>query len=486
MRGAAIFGIVLALAACAKKEAEPPPRADDPVEFESGTSQLSAPIEIALSDVRRELEREVPRRLFSISQEGAACVAPERIRIAFIQLKTPEIDCDIRGHADRGRLRVRGRGEIFTVTMPVTAVVRASDIGGILKNETATARARVHADVRLDVGEDWQPSARVSIRYQWIDAPHFDFLGRRIDLQKHADEKLAPIVGRIETLLERRVANFGLRERMEPLWEQSFTVVELNRENPAVWLQVEPRALRYGGYEVSGETITLKLAMDALTTTAVGKKPQRPAPVPLPQGSPWLEDSGNLALTLPVIADYAVLEPVILRALEKRAQRPFDIPGLAPVEANFANIRVYGTTGGRIAVGADIEARLAGSETLEADGTVWITALPRNSANSRKVEFAELGIHGVTSSLPTELLLRIARSPAYRATIADALTQNFENDFEDLLAKIDTALKEKRVGDIVLDASIDNVETGRLKAAGAGLYLPVEATAEAALTYDPQ
>ena len=84
------------------------------------------------------------------------------------------------------------------------------------------------------------------------------------------------------------------------------------------------------------------------------------------------------------------------------------------------------------------------------------------------------------------MLLRIARSPAYRATIANALTQNFENDFEDLLAKIDTALKDKRVGNVVLDASIENVETGQLKAAGAGLYLPVEATAEAALTYDPR
>lgn len=486
MRGATIFAIMLALAACAKKEAEPPPRADDPVEFESGTSQLSAPVEIALSDVRRELEREIPRRLFSISQEDATCVAPEKVRIAFIKLKTPEIECDIRGHADRGRLQVTGRGEVFTVTMPVTAVVRASDIGGILKNETATARARVHADVRLDVDEGWEPSARVSIRYQWVDAPHFEFLGRRIDLQKHADEKLAPIVGRIETLLERRVANFGLRERMEPLWEQSFTVIELNRENPAVWMQVEPKALRYGGYDVAGETITLKLAMDALTTTAVGTKPQRPAPVPLPPRSPWLAQSGNLALTVPVIADYAVLEPVILRALEERAERPFDIPGLAPVEATFSNIRVYGTIGGRIAVGTDIEARLAGSETLEADGTVWITALPRNSANSRKVEFAELDIHGVTSSLPTELLLRIARSPTYRATIADALTQNFENDFDELLGKIDTALKDKRIGDVVLDASIESVQTGQLKAAGAGLYLPVEATADAALTYNPQ
>jgi hypothetical protein len=88
----------------------------------------------------------------------------------------------------------------------------------------------------------------------------------------------------------------------------------------------------------------------------------------------------------------------------------------------------------------------------------------------------------VTDSTGTSLLLKLANAPVLADTLADALTQNFARDYDRLLGKIGTALAEKRVGDFLLRAHIDDVRTGRLKATGEGVYLPVAGKGNAAIT----
>ena len=66
------------------------------------------------------------------------------------------------------------------------------------------------------------------------------------------------------------------------------------------------------------------------------------------------------------------------------------------------------------------------------------------------------------------------------------LAQNFERDYDELMIKITRAIASKREGDLMIRATIDDVRTGRLKAAGQGLYLPVEGTGNAAITLSPR
>ena len=55
-------------------------------------------------------------------------------------------------------------------------------------------------------------------------------------------------------------------------------------------------------------------------------------------------------------------------------------------------------------------------------------------------------------------------------TLAEALTQNFATDYDALLSKIGTALAEKRIGDFLLRAHIDDVRTGSSRRRGTGLF----------------
>lgn len=60
-----------------------------------------------------------------------------------------------------------------------------------------------------------------------------------------------------------------------------------------------------------------------------------------------------------------------------------------------------------------------------------------------------------------------------QSTIADALKQNFERDFAKLRAKIDRAVAFRKDGPLAYSVSVERIDTGRIRAYGEGLYLPV-------------
>lgn len=462
---------------------EAPPRADDRFAVPPQTSEIAVPVSAPLGELARALEQAVPRTLWTIEKPGETCLASKKVKLLFARVKTPTIRCRIVGQVTRGPLRLSGAGRTITVAMPLHAAVSAQDIGGVIKRETATADARVRALVRLDLAPDWSPRGTVSIAYDWTNEPHIEILGRRIEFTSKADAKLAGVVAQFERTLPRELAKLSVRQHVAAAWASAFTSLQLNRANPPVWMRVTPQALSYGGYRIAGERLTLRLGMTARTETFVGPRPPDPAPTPLPRARRVESPDGLIRFTIPVIADYRELEPVLMRALTKRSARPFAVPGIGPVNARFGSVTMYGTTGGRIAAGVTFSAARPGGAVSH--GTVWLTARPVNAANSRVVRFTDLSVAGVTDSTGTSLLLRLANAPVLADTVAGALTQNFAKDYDKLMAKIGRALAEKPVGPFLLRARVDDVRTDPLRAAGQGLYLSVTGKGTAELTLRP-
>lgn len=477
----------LVLSACSKDATvDPPPRADDAIEIPPQSSIIAVPVTADISQFANQLEREVPKTLWSINRKGMTCVASEKVKVAFVKIKTPNIKCDIVGTVTRGKMRLSGRGQDIVVTMPIHAVVQAKDIAGVFKQETATADAVVRAVVRLSLTKDWNPRGMVNIEYGWTREPGIDFLGQRIEFTKTADKGLQKVERQIEQSLSREIAKLKLRNDIERLWGMGFTSLQLNRSNPPVWMRIAPEQLQFGGYTISGRTLTLRLGMKAHTDTFVGDRPADPPKIPLPPLAKLEGKAGELLFFIPVIADYAQLEPVLHRALVKRSARPFDVPGTGPLTARFDKVQIYGTTGGRIAVGVTFAVKDDAGNFGEADGAVWATAVPTNAENSREVHFTDFTIVGDTNRTGADLALKLASSPGFAQTIGDALTQNFERDYSKLMVKIDNAIAERQEGDLLIRARIENARTGQIKAAGQGVYLPVWGTGSASISLRPQ
>ncbi len=353
----ALSSVVLCLSGCDTSTPDTvPPRATDAIAIKPQSSLIAVPLSADLSQLTATLEREVPRRLWAIDKPGQVCVASDKIKVLFVEMKTPTIKCHIVGQVTRGRLSLSGSGHNLVLSMPVHAVIHARDIAGVLKQETASADAQMQARIDLDVGPDWQPRGKVDLAYRWTAPPTVDFLGQKIDLSEPADAKLKGVIAQLERTLPGQLGKLQLREQAQQAWNAGFTSLLLNRAHPPVWMRVTPQELQYGGYDIANNRLTLRLGLRAVTETFVGPRPANPTITPLPPLSRLTNQPGNLSFFIPVIADYRELQPVLLKALNKRQVRPFRVPGVGPVWARFNSATIYGTTGGRIAVGLNLNA----------------------------------------------------------------------------------------------------------------------------------
>lgn len=456
-----------------------PPRADDTIDLPNEPSHVALDLRVDLAALERALESEVPRRLVTIDEPDTECVAPKKIDLALFKVKSPRIKCHIVGEVNRGRLRIAGSGRKLVVTMPVKGEVAARDIAGIFSNESGSAEANVTMSLELELTPDWRLVGSPQLDYAWTEEPGFDFLGQRITFTSTADRELEKVRGEVKAIITRELAKLPVRETAEEGWREAHAAIELNRENPAVWARMTPQQVRYGGYTITGRELVVRLGLDALVETFVGMKPATERPAPLPPLAPRARAATRSEFHIPVIADYAVLEPVIARALAKRSQRPFVLEGYGSVTARFENVTVYGTPPGRIAVGADFTASADLPVVTSAKGRIWLAARPVNEPGSRKVGFSNASVSGDTDLVTQPLLFAIANSLEFQGTISDALEQNFEDDFAELRGKIDRAIANRRDGPLDYSVTIESVKTGVITAHGQGLYLPVEITARA-------
>jgi hypothetical protein len=478
--------LTTALTACDRKVAvEPPPRATDKAPSPTQTSLIAVPINADITALKRALERAVPKTLWTINRRERACVKPQEVKLFGKEVKvTPPIACTIVGRVTRGPLRLRGVGDEIIVDVPLNARIAARDVGGVLKGETATGAAMAHARVKVDITPDWRTRGTARISYGWTKAPGIDFLGKRITFTDEADAKLKPVVRDIEREVNREIARIDIRQQASEVWRQSFTALELNRDKPPVWMRITPQRILYGGYRMEGQQMRLNLGLEAITETFVSGRPSDPTPTPLPRlvrETP----TPHLDVRVPVLADYAQLQPVVDRALLKRSARPFVLPELGSMMVTFGKTTIYGAAGGRVAVGVDVEAKLAIRSGEPTRGRIWMTAIPVNKPGSAEVHFTDLVINGDTDGVGGDLLILLGRSEGFAPLIARALTQNFARDLDELQGKIKRAVDQRREGPFVIRTHVDHFEIGAIKAYGNGLYLPVRLVGGARVDYRP-
>lgn len=462
-----------------------PPRVETAASLPAETSTIVVPVAAPLDGLEAALERELPRQLWRIDQHLDACVPPQRVNLGIAKLRVlPKLGCQVVGQVTRGRLSLSGSGDRLLIKMPIHAAIAAQKVGG-LASKTATGDAVVHAVARLSIVGDWQPAAKVNIDYDWRTPPGIDLLGQRITFADKADARLRPVVARLEQTLPRQLARLQLRRQLDEVWRRAFTVISLNRDKPPVWMRVTPRRLGFGGYRVAGRTLQLTLAAEALTETFISPRPDDPRPSALPPPLAVPPERG-LRFFVPVLADYHQLEPVVQRVLRKRAAKGIVLAGVGPVDARFGDVTVYATTGGRLAIGVDAEAKARDKSILSAKGKIWLTALPFNRPNSQLVEARDVQLVADTDSRTVNLLATLFNDTSMRDSVAEGLRHDFVPDFERVLGKARAAIGGRREGDFLLSATITSVETGQLAVTGAGLFLPVRARGSATIAYRPR
>jgi len=488
-RGALMLLALLApalLTGCQRSTGNPaPPRVVTQADLPSETSTLVVPVSAPLADLERRINDETPKVLWHIDTREPHCVPPKQVKLFGRKVKvTPNLSCRIVGQVARGRIRLDGGGSTLAITLPVTATISARDVGGVIKQKTATGAAIVRATAQLSIDRDWNPVAKVAIAYDWTDPPGINFLGRRVHFADKADDKLKVVVAQLERDLPKQLARMRVRDQLAGLWPQGFTSILLNRERPPAWMRITPRRVGFGGYRIERGRIELVLAAEALTETFVGNRPADPQPTALPPPSQGLGPKG-LRFFIPVLADFAQLEPVVQRALTKLAAKGIVLAGVGPVDAQFGKVTIYATEGGRLAVGVEAEVKARSNVLGATHGVIWLSAVPYNAVNSQVVRVRDVRIAGSTDSATVNLLVALFGDQVVQEKIRTALIHDFASDYRKVLVAARKAVAGHREGDFVLAADVTNVTNGPIKVTGQGVFLPVQVEGEANIEYRP-
>ncbi|WP_439533117.1 DUF4403 family protein [Polymorphobacter sp.] len=478
-----------------------PPRVTAAADVPPLTSTMAVPITVDLDVLERRLDLRIPKVLTTIDKVEKACVPAQRLtlclkrdeegkcKIGLDKAKiTPDIACRIVGEVRRGPVKLSGDGNAMKLVMPIEAQIRASDAKDKLAGKTATAAAEVRADIRLDLDPRWQPRAKVTIDYDWTEKPGISLLGARITFAGKADRALEPHIRALEGSLPAELGKFHSRRILEKTWEQGFATISLNKRNPPVWLRITPQTLHVDPWVIKDRKLTLPLAVTAYTETFIGDRPEPRPSTPLPPPGPALGAQG-VRMNLPITADYKELEPVLARALGKLSKKGLKLADYGRADVKFGDVTLYPTTGGRLAVGMEIEAH-SPLRLINAKGVLWLTAIPRNDADSQKVRFTDLQLASRTDSPGFEFLVAISQEPEVRAGLEAALVQDFSKDYNKLLARIEPRLAALPIGrDFIIRAVLDEIHNGQVAVLGEGLYMPVQiagtATLELARTPNP-
>lgn len=473
------FMAAFALASCSNRiEVEPPPKVETAPQFTSANSTMRVPLAISLDQLQAALQQRMPVRLWSIDERRDDCIPSQRVSPLGLDIKiTPDIGCRIRGQVDRGRITLTGRGQDLLISFPVNANLRAEDIGDVLKGESADGSAIATLRARISVTQDWRLRADVDVSYQWSEEPGIEFLGQRIRFTNRADRELQGLVTKLERELEREFARIRLRPFVDNAWAKGFAVISLNREDPPAWMRITPQALGVEGYHFEGRQMLVDIALAARTETILGDRPAAPKPASLPARAANIAGDG-LHMALPVLAQYSVLEPVVLRTLQKLDEKGVSAPGAGPVAADFSAVEIYATQGGRIAVG--ITAKVTPKQGVatnygSAEGQVWLTGIPFNAPDSAVISIRDLAIAGDTDRNTVDLLTRLFFDENIRAGIEAALVGDFSREYASVLEDARKAVADLSAEGVTLSAEIESVQHGPVQATGAGLFLPVTA-----------
>ncbi|NQX93847.1 MAG: DUF4403 family protein [Erythrobacter sp.] len=466
-----------------------PLRVDTTLNRTPNQSTLVTQATASFGAIRAKLEDALPTTLVTIDQREEQCVPRQQVRALGLRLfDTPRLGCDLQGDITRGPIALGGSGQTLRARIPINARIEVRNLGDIIQRETVTAAADVTVEAKLFLGADWALNSDIDLRYVWTREPGFDVLGQRVKLTSVADKGIANSLGDIERKLEAEIRRVDLRREIEAIWREGFDTLSINRDNPPVWMRVTPSELGAGALSVSGSALQAELLLKAELELRVGERPE-PSPPKALGANVGVPKERGFEIKVPVIADYAELEPVVLKELRSLSLEDVLGTGGDAITAEFQSVTIYATHEGRLAVGIDARVTPSGIFAGEywggTQGQVWLTGEPITQAGSEVLIIKDLAIHGDMDRYSGDLLVRFLNQPVVREQIKSALTTNFREDYETLVAKAEKGLKKVTIGKAQLSFEVDAYTHGRITVTGSGLHLPVIAKGTVATKLAP-
>jgi hypothetical protein len=478
LKRAALLGALTLIAGCKKAQDVAPPapaRLVTPVTLPDQPSTVRMPISVPLADLRREIEGAVPRTLLVIDEPPRVCIKTKSKLL-------PDLTCRLRGQVTRGAIGLKGAGEVITLTIPVSATVRAENIGKLIKRETATGAVVVTTRLRLGLRPDWVPTAKVDANYRWTNPIGIDFLGQRITFQSKVDPKLHEILNQLERQLPGKLARAGVRDKAASIWAKGFRSERIKSE-PLIWARFTPQAIGFSGYRVAGNDLVVGLSARLKSETIFGERPADPPVTPLPRLQGPLAEQG-INMHVPVFVPYSILEAAATDALVKPGKRRLKLKNGHSADVTVRKVTIYGAAGGKVAVGLDLMIDAIGG-LVSPSGTLWFVATPNLDIPGRVLSVRDLTVVGRTDSQIFNALVSAVNDTDLHDQMIAAIRYDFAKDYQSGLTKADAWLKEQPFEGFVFKGKLAGAAIRDARVAPDGVLISADAKADGGLAWNP-
>ena len=493
-----------------------PARLNESIPFEPRSSVVTMPISVSLAQLEGTLNQKLPKELYQLDEDKEDCTPdvetclvkkwrhdgrtcalsvlhhcrlwlPRIVEDGCVagQLKVVDgLDCHLKGTVSRGDILVRGEQQTLKVSLPVAASVTASDLGGSGRgiHETAFGSVNASADVSFDVDENWNPSVVFNPTYRWDERFGVDILGIRITLGSKVEPKLNEAIAEIKATLPTQLVNLNLREKVSDAWQRAAKAIRIH-ENPNIWLRLTPERVGYSGYVIENGVLSFSTMLAARTETFVGPEPSPVAPKPLPKLEKELPPAG-FHFVLPLVANFDTVEETLGQALKFGQAQQMDVPGYGAVELTIRSAEVYQTSGRRLAIGLDLEAKPE-KWFRRVAGKVWLTTGIQIDDQEHLVAVDDVAIASDTSNSAFDLAISILNLPLVKKAVVGSIQYDFSAEYDRLIKDVNSRLRVPLGEGSYFVGQITDAKVKEVEADGEALRLVAEIDGTGEIVFGP-
>ncbi len=433
-------------------------------------SYVIAPVEVALSAIRAQLDAAAPRTLVGKNDNPVSSLLSK---------------ADIGMTVTRGNLGISGRANDLVVTAPINSTMQITgQIAGLAGNVTGKMTDTLTGlfanalgqdsntgigkqlggltnrvlDQRVDMKGEVIMHARPAIAANWRLQPNLraelklgnsalQVAGLRLNMANEA----RPL---IEQMTNQQVAALEARLRSDPFietaaraqWTKMCRAIPLGGGKtglPKLWLEMRPVQAAAAQPKIGARDITLTIGVRAETRiTPKETKPHCPFPAKLELVPPM--DDGRVAIGLPIDVPFSDLNK-LLEAQLKGHVYPED--KAAPVKVEVQHVQV-GAAGDRLLISLNVKAREQKSWFgFGANAEIDIWGKPVLDAQHQILRLTDTSL-AVESEAAFGLLGAAARAamPYLQKALAEKAVVDLKPFAADAKKKIDTALAEFQPG----------------------------------------
>lgn len=385
-----------------------------------------------------------------------------------------------------------GRGDITVAPVGTNAVKLSVDIsldgqGGLRGDLSKWIKAdakNFDAAAKLDIiltpkfGSDWCPTIDVVPSYNWTKNPRVEIVSRvNVDVSGQVNKVLSDKIPLIVQAVQGSINCAQFKSQLASIYGKRTFPIEVTPGHTA-HVNVEPLDFAFSGFNVDTQAIRLAALLTAKVEVSATPIAMSALPLP-PLKSIGVGAPPRISLAIPLRAPFALLQTEAQKLIGGKSFEG-DTPA-GKVKATVNKVEIYPTSGGKVAVGIDIDAKLPG-KLLDTKGTIFVVGMPmtegRTVVRLKDPSFTRILDNDVWNALSALFDSQI------RGELDKSLRYNFAGDVE----KAKKALADKLADPTAIANArlkVADVDMGLGRVAVNGTDLVAEALFGANVTAEP-